>query len=108
MNGRPEIIETPAFTRRRNKRLLDTAYEGFRSYIAEAPDTGDVMPRTSGWRKVRWAEVGQGKSGGVRIIYLYRSASGRIYLANIYAKSDKVMLTRAEEKALARLKNALD
>lgn len=107
MDARPEIIETSAFARRRRKRLSDEAYEGFRGHIVETPDAGDVMPRTSGWRKVRWAEIGQGKSGGVRIIYLYRSASGRIYLAGIYAKSDKATLTRAEEQALAKLKDAL-
>lgn len=107
MDARLEIIETLSFARQRRKRLSDTAYEAFRAFIVGTPDAGDVMPRTNGWRKVRWAETGHGKSGGVRIIYLYRSASGRIYLAGIYSKSEKATLTRAEEQALARVKDAL-
>ncbi len=102
------IVVLGSFERRRRKRLSDAAYQAFEAYIIETPDAGVVMPRTAGWRKVRWAETGQGKSGGVRVIYLHRSASGRIYLIDIYAKNEKSTLTRAEEQALVRLKATLE
>ena len=39
----------------------------------ECPDADDVVPHSSGLRKVRWRRRGSKKSGGVRVIdYMYR------------------------------------
>ena len=72
-------------------------------YIALAPEDHPVIPGTGGFRKARWARRGKGKSGGLRIIYFFLAAPGRIYMAEIYAKSRKQTLSAADRHVLARL-----
>lgn len=62
-------------------------YDSFQAYLAEHPDSGDVVRGSGGIRKVRWSRQGSGKSGGVRIVYFNRLANGEIWLLMIYAKS---------------------
>jgi hypothetical protein len=72
-------------------------------YIACKPDDHPVIPGAGGFRKAHWARRGKGKSGGVRVIYFFLPAPGRIYMADIYAKSRKETLSAADQRALARL-----
>ena len=101
------FVELRPFTARLPGRLSDEAYRLLQLHLIERPEAGAVMKRTGGWRKVRWADRGRGKSGGVRVVYLYRAASGRVYLADIYAKNEKDTLSRAEEDALRDLTGLL-
>ena len=39
--------------------------ENLISYLSEHPNAGDLIQRTGGIRKLRWAKEGKGKSGGV-------------------------------------------
>ncbi len=71
-------------------------------YIADAPDRHPLIPGSSGMRKARWARPGQGKSGGVRVIY-YFAAPDAVYFIAIYAKNEKENLSDAEKKALAKI-----
>ena len=59
----------------------------FCSWLANNPDSGDVIPGSGSCRKVRWKRRRSGKSGGVRVIYYNRLANGEIWLLTIYAKS---------------------
>jgi len=61
----------------------------FSAWIAENPNTGDVVPGSGGIRKIRWARKGQGKRGGVRVIYYTAPTKGVLWLLTIYAKSNK-------------------
>lgn len=72
-------------------------------FIACAPENHPVIPGTSGFRKARWARSGKGKSGGLRVIYFFLAEPGRIYMAAIYAKSQKGTLSAADQNVLARL-----
>lgn len=101
------FVELASFTARLAGRLSPEAYRLLQLHLATHPEAGAVMKRTGGWRKVRWAERGSGKSGGVRVVYYYRASSGRIYLADVYAKNEKVTLTRAEEDALRKITDRL-
>ncbi len=56
---------------------------------SRSPEAGDVVPGSGGIRKVRWARKGQGKRGGVRVIYFSAPATGLIWLLTLYAKSNK-------------------
>ena len=60
-------------------------FDNFHSYAH--PDAGDVIPRSGGCRKLRWAIEGRGKRGGVRVIYFLRLNSGQIVLVTMYAKN---------------------
>ena len=50
----------------------------------------------AGLRKTRWAAKGHGKSGGMRVIYYWRTTEGQIILADIYPKNEKENLSAAE------------
>jgi hypothetical protein len=72
------------------------------AFIAERPDTGDVVPGSGGVRKVRWSRAGTGKSGGVRVIYYVRTAEEDLVLLTLYAKSKTDNLTGAKLKEIRR------
>jgi len=46
--------------------------------------------------KVRYAAMGRGKSGGVRVIYYFYDADMPIYALLIYGKNERANLTREQ------------
>jgi len=72
-------------------------------YIACAPEDHPVIPGSGGVRKARWARRGKGKSGGLRVVYFFMAGPGRIYMAAVYAKTQKETLSAADQKVLAKL-----
>lgn len=52
---------------------------------------------------MRFAVAGRGKSGGVRIIYCFHSATKPIYLPTVFAKNEKDNLSKAERNALRKI-----
>jgi hypothetical protein len=81
------LIETPTFVADADKLWSEEERLEFFSWLALNPNAGAVVARIGGCRKVRWSIKGHGKSGGVRVIYFNRLASGQIWLLLIYAKS---------------------
>ena len=81
------VVETTLFQRQWPHYWTEEERGEFASYIAEYPDSGDVIPESGGIRKVRWRRAGTGKSGGVRVIYFTRNAEGEVVLLTLYAKS---------------------
>ena len=77
------------------------------NYLAEHPKAGDIIEGTGGVRKLRWRRGGQGKSGGVRVIYYFHDDFMPLYLLTLFAKGDKTNLTKAERNELADLIDAL-
>jgi hypothetical protein len=88
-----EFIETPTFTRLLADLLTDDEYAGLQNVLMEDPSSGDIIKGGGGIRKLRHAKTGQGKSGGVRIIYYWLRSDGQIYMLLIYPKSKKDDLT---------------
>jgi hypothetical protein len=78
--------------------------------LLEEPTRGQLIERTGGFRKVRFARPSrrEGKSGGTRVIYYLLDRRDRIYLLLVYAKGVKDDLTRAEENDLKKLARALE
>ena len=96
------FIELHPFAAVRDKYLNDDEYSAFQLYLAANPEAGDVIPRSGGCRKLRWAIEGRGKRGGVRIVYFLRLNSGQIVLVTMYAKNvqeniDPTLLKRLKE-----------
>ena len=81
------FVELPPFAAVRDKYLDDDEFAAFQLYLADHPDSGDVIPHSGGCRKLRWAIEGRGKRGGVRVIYFLRLNSGQIVLVTMYAKN---------------------
>ena len=78
--------------------------------LLEDPKRGQLIERTGGFRKVRFARPSrrEGKSGGTRVVYYFLDRWDRIYLLLVYAKGVKDDLTRAEENELRKLARALE
>jgi hypothetical protein len=94
---------SPDFARYRDDLLSDDEYQALCTRLAQQPQAGDLIHRSGGLRKVRWAARGKGKSGGVRVIYYWARSDDEIYLFTLYSKSEKEDLTAKEVKSLRKL-----
>lgn len=101
------IAELPTYARLANKLLSPEERQDLIDYLADHPKAGDIMEGTGGVRKLRWRQGGQGKSGGVRVIYYYHDDLMPLYLLTLFAKGDKANLTKAERNDLASLVDVL-
>lgn len=97
------FVETPPFTRLLGDYLNDDEYRELQQYLLENPQTGSVIQGTGGVRKMRWSAKGQGKSGGVRVIYFCHVERDRIVLLTLYAKNEASDLTADQRKKLAAI-----
>jgi RelE toxin of RelE / RelB toxin-antitoxin system len=98
-----EIVSLPGYESQASALLNEEERMAMEFFIACAPEGYPVIPGTGGFRKARWAQLGKGKSGGVRLVYFFLSEPGRIYMASIYAKSRKETLSAADRNVLAKL-----
>ena len=99
------VIETPIFSRKAEDLLIEDEREGFAAFISQNPAAGSVVRGTGGVRKVRWARVGGGKSGGVRVIYYNQLAHEEIWLLTLYAKNERATIPAYE---LRQIKEAIE
>ena len=97
------VVETFVFQKQWPLYWSEEERGEFAAYIAEFPNSGDVVPQSGGIRKVRWRRAGTGKSGGVRVIYFTRTAEEEIVLLLIYAKSKTDNITGAKLKEIRRV-----
>lgn len=102
------FIELAGFSKRRAMLLPDDSFKTLQQALIANPEAGNRLKDTGGFRKLRWALPGRGKSGGVRVIY-YNLAekSGRLYLALIYAKDEADNLTDNQKAQLKRVASKL-
>ena len=97
------FIETKAFSKQVATLLSDERYRYMQDHLVEHPDAGAVIRGAGGIRKLRWSGEGQGKSGGVRVIYYWAIAEDRILLLFMYPKTEKDDLSLEERKILRRI-----
>ena len=81
------FVETRLFTRLVSDYLSDDEYLKLQQALADNPEAGDLIPGSGGVRKLRWARRGQGKRGGLRVIYYVRTRQGIIWMLTLYAKN---------------------
>ena len=102
------FVETKHFTKWIDSLLDDDSYAELQTFLAGHPEAGNVMRGTGGIRKVRWSRRGQGKRGGVRVIYYWRVSASRIYLLTIFGKSVKDDLGAAERAAWRKVVEVIE
>lgn len=95
------VVETKYYVSRAAKILSLGERDAAIELVARNPTIGDVIQRSGGLRKVRFAMGGRGKSGGVRIIYYFYDARHPIFFLEIFAKNEKADLTATELEGLA-------
>lgn len=95
------FIETTIFTKLLPKYLNDDEYRALQWYLLVYPDAGDIVRGSGGVRKVRWAPEGQGKSGGIRIMYYWKKSVEEIWLLTLYSKSERAKIPGQVLKKIA-------
>ena len=103
------FIELPIFRSRCNDLgLNDTDLRRLQIELLADPKVGAVMQGTGGVRKMRFAFEHQGKSGGVRVIYVDFEIYEKIYLLTAYTKNEKENLTKEERNEIRKLITVLE
>lgn len=101
---RRSFVELPVFRARWSSLGLDERdLLRLQIELLADPKIGSVMRGTGGVRKMRFAFEHQGKSGGVRVIYVDFEVYEKIYLITAYAKNEKENLTKEERNEIKRL-----
>ena len=83
--------------------LTDDDLIPLEKFLEENPQAGKVIQGTGGIRKLRWAFPDTGKSGGIRVAYLDVVICERIYMLDLFPKSEKDNYTASEKKILKKL-----
>jgi hypothetical protein len=97
-----EFIEAPVFTQLLSRYLTDDDFRELQLHLARDPEAGDVIQGSGGVRKVRWGDRrrGQGKRGGLRVIYYYFAEDMQIWLLTLYGKDEASDLSPKEKQIL--------
>ena len=83
------FIESKLFSRLVGEYLTDDEYARLQGALIGAPESGALAPGSGGVRKLRWAQPGRGKRGGIRVIYYAKTREGVIWMLTIYAKNEE-------------------
>ena len=98
------FFETPLFSRVLPSYLDDAEFRRLQTALIRDPESGDLMPGTGGFRKLRWSDArrGKGKRGGLRVIYYVLAADEQVWLFTIYDKGESKDLTAQQCRSLRR------
>ena len=98
------FVELPPFERHRANYLDDDEFRGLQNLLMLHPEAGDPIPGSGGLRKIRFADLrqGKGKRGGMSNLLLvgYRIA---ILLFTVYDKDEMGDLAPLQRKALKEM-----
>lgn len=97
------IVETHVFTRQIQALLSEEEYARLQLTLALRPQAGLLIRGGGGLRKIRWAIQGRGKRGGIRVIYYWVVAEGRVLMLFAYDKREQGDLTPDQLKRLSKL-----
>lgn len=97
------VVELPEFIKNSKKCLTDSERGELITYLSNNPRSGKLISGTGGIRKIRWAREGIGKRGGVRVIYFYYNEIMPLFILSVFAKNDKINLSKSERNELAHL-----
>jgi hypothetical protein len=96
------VVETPSYLALAGKLFSERERDDIVAMLAENPECGDVMSGTGGFRKVRVSRQGMGKSGGARVVYIWRNDKFLVFLISVFPKNKKANLTKAERNTLKK------
>ena len=97
------VAETGPFQRKVGRLLSEDEKSELIAYLSMNPNAGVLIQGTGGIRKLRWARSGQGKSGGVRVIYYFHNEQLPLYLLALFGKNEKANISMEEKKLLSKV-----
>lgn len=98
-----EFLETPIFTKLITKLISAKEYHLLQLQLSIRPESGNIINKSGGIRKLRWSGSGRGKRGGIRVIYYFIPVDQQIYMLYAYPKNKKADLTPDQLKQLRKL-----
>ncbi len=96
------VVETPTYLAIANKLFSEEERVDIVALVAADPQCGDLIRGTGGFRKVRVARKGMGKSGGARVVYIWRNERFLVFLITVFPKNQKENLSMAERNTLRK------
>ena len=97
------FVETPIFTKQILTLLSDEGYRAIQLALLFRPESGEIIQRTGGLRKLRWRLPHAGKRGGLRVIYYWDQPAEVLYMLWVYRKRRQEDLTPRQSKLLSKL-----
>jgi RelE toxin of RelEB toxin-antitoxin system len=98
-----EFIEASGFSYIRERYFDDSQFNMLQLYLMDYPDAGTVIKGSGGVRKLRWGLPGQGKRGGLRVIYYWITKNNQILFLTAYRKNEASDLSKDTIKAMKEL-----
>lgn len=98
-----EFIETSRFADIREDYLDDREFHLLQLYLMDYPEAGERIKGSGGIRKLRWGLKGQGKRGGLRIIYYWITKNDGILFLTVYRKSQATDLSPTAIKEMKKI-----
>jgi len=96
-----EFVATIIFDKRWDDlNLSDDDLSKLENYIMDNPKAGNIIEGTGGAIKLRYALPGQGKSGGIRVIFIDIVKAEKVYFLTCYPKSKQDNLSDNEKSAI--------
>lgn len=96
------FVETSLFSSWIKTYLKDEELRQLQNYLLENPEAGKIIRSSGGIRKLRWARLGMGKSGGLRVIYYWAKPLDQIYLLTVYSKNEQENIDASTLKRIAK------
>ena len=97
------FVETPIFTKIITGLLDDESYRGLQIALMLRPEQGPIVQGAGGLRKIRWAKVGAGKRGGLRVIYYWAPKEQAFFMLYAHSKNDQADLTPTQARLLGHI-----
>lgn len=101
------VVETPSYLKVANKLFSEEERADIVELVAADPECGDLIRGTGGFRKVRVTRKGMGKSGGARVVYIWRNERFPLFLITVFPKNEKENLSMAERNTLNKRANGI-
>lgn len=99
-----EFVILPSFEMKwKNLGLNDDDLARLESELISNPKIGPVMRGTGGVKKMRFAFEGRGKSGSLRVIYVDFEVYEKLYLVDVFQKSEQENLSDEERNNMKQI-----
>ena len=99
-----EFVILPSFdVKWKNLGLDDNDLIRLENELVNNPKIGPIIKGTGGVRKMRFAFEGRGKSGSMRVIYVDFEIHEKLYLVDVFQKSEQENLSDDERNNMKKI-----